>query len=76
MITLYRWASVLGAPLMMGVGQTEAALTIRVEMKAKREAGKLGTIIKDVMPKWQDMKTEELNSERHREGLRGDLSSN
>ena len=24
---------------MMGVGQTEAALTIRVEMKAKREAG-------------------------------------
>ena len=39
MITLYRWASVLGAPLMMGVGQTEAALTIRVEMKAKREAG-------------------------------------
>lgn len=39
MITLYTWASVLDAPLTMGVGQTEAALTIRVEMKARKEVG-------------------------------------
>lgn len=39
----------------------------------QKPRGKLGTVIKDVMPKWQDVRKEELDSERHSQG---DISSN